>query len=168
MAESLTTIRRVQADEVEAFRRIRLEALRTEPSSFASSYEDWEGLSDEEWRQRLADPVFIAFRNSEPVGISGVLRQRPSRMVHRATIVMVYVRQNLRGTGLAATLLGAVTDHARDIGIRQLELTVSAENPAAIRFYHRQGFSEFGRIPGGTLRDGREVDDVLMVRRLTE
>lgn len=168
MAESLTTIRCIQADEVEAFRRIRLEALRAEPSSFASSYEDWEGLSDEEWRQRLADPVFIAFRDSEPVGISGLLRQRPSRMVHRATIIMVYVRQNLRGTGLAGILLGAVADHARDIGIRQLELSVSAENPAAIRFYRKQGFSEFGRIPGGTLRDGREVDDVLMVRRLTE
>lgn len=168
MAESLTTIRRVQADEVDAFKRIRLEALRAEPSSFASSYEDWEGLSDEEWRQRLTEAVFIVFRDGEPVGITGLLRQRPSKLTHRATIVMVYIRQNLRGTGLAATLLRTVADHARDTGIRQLELTVSAENPAAIRFYRKEGFSEFGRVPGGTLRDGREVDDVLMARRLVK
>jgi len=168
MGESLTTIKRVQADEMDAFKRIRLEALRAEPSSFASSYEDWEGLSDEEWRQRLADPVFIVFQDGEPVGITGLLRQRPSKLTHRATIVMVYLRQNLRGTGLAGILLGAVADYARDIGIRQLELTVSAENPAAIHFYRREGFSEFGRIPGGTVRGGREVDDVLMVRRLVE
>lgn len=168
MSESLTTIRRVQADEVDAFRRIRLEALRAEPSSFASSYEDWKDLSDQEWRQRLADPVFIVFQDGEPVGITGLLRQRPSKMAHRATIVMVYIRQNLRGTGLAAALLSAVADHARDIGIRQLELNVSAENPTAIRFYRREGFFEFGRVPGGTVRDGREIDDVLMVRRLTE
>jgi RimJ/RimL family protein N-acetyltransferase len=47
-----------------------------------------------------------------------------------------------------------------------LELAVSAENPAAIRFYLREGFSEVGRIPGGFLHDGREIDDVMMVRRL--
>lgn len=168
MADSLITIRRVQADEIDAFKRIRLEALRAEPASFASSYEDWVGLSDEEWRQRLADPVFIVFRDGEAVGITGLLRQRPSKLTHRATIVMVYLRQNLRGTGLAAMLLRAVADHAHDIGIRQLELTVSAENPAAIHFYRKEGFSEFGRVPGGTVRDGREVDDVLMARRLVE
>jgi ribosomal protein S18 acetylase RimI-like enzyme len=87
-------------------------------------------------------------------------------MAHRATIIMVYVRRNLRGTGLAGKLLRAVADHARDIGILQLELFVSAENPAAIRFYQREGFSEIGRIPGGVLEEGREIDDVMMARRL--
>jgi ribosomal protein S18 acetylase RimI-like enzyme len=89
-------------------------------------------------------------------------------MAHRATIIMVYVRKNLRGTGLARTLLGTVADYARDIGILQLELAVSAENPAAIRFYLREGFSEVGRIPGGFRHDGREIDDVMMVRRLLD
>ncbi|PDS77908.1 GNAT family N-acetyltransferase [Rhizobium sp. L43] len=161
------TIRLIQADEVEVFRRIRLEALRAEPSSFASRYEDWEVLFDEEWANRLTEPVFIAFQDGEPVGIMGLFRQRPSKMAHRATIVMVYVRANLRGTGLAGKLLAAVSDHARDIGVRQLELFVSAENPAAIRFYQRQGFAEIGRIPGGVLEEGREIDDVMMARRLS-
>ncbi|MGR9373232.1 N-acetyltransferase family protein [Rhizobium leguminosarum] len=166
MDGSGTTIRHIQADEVEAFRRIRLEALRTEPSLFASRYEDWEALSLEEWRNRLNEPVFIAFQDGEPVGITGLLRQRSSKMVHRATIIMVYVRRSLRGTGLAARLLSAAAHHARDIGILQLELFVSAENPAAIRFYQREGFSEIGRIPGGVLEEGREIDDVMMARRL--
>ncbi|NNU48311.1 GNAT family N-acetyltransferase [Rhizobium sp. WYCCWR 11279] len=166
MDGSGTTIRHIQADEVEAFRRIRLEALRTEPSLFASRYEDWEALSLEEWRNRLNEPVFIAFQGDEPVGITGLVRQRPSKMAHRATIIMVYVRRSMRGTGLAGKLLSAVADHARDIGILQLELFVSAENPAAIRFYQREGFSEIGRIPGGVLEEGREIDDVMMARRL--
>ncbi|MBY3049343.1 GNAT family N-acetyltransferase [Rhizobium laguerreae] len=166
MDGSGTTIRHVRADEVEAFRRIRLEALRTEPSLFASRYEDWEALSLEEWRNRLNEPVFIAFQGDEPVGITGLVRQRSSKMAHRATIIMVYVRRSLRGTGLAGKLLGAVADHARDIGILQLEPFVSAENPAAIRFYQREGFAEIGRIPGGVLEEGREIDDVMMARRL--
>ncbi|WP_064682507.1 GNAT family N-acetyltransferase [Rhizobium bangladeshense] len=168
MDASFVTIRLIQADEVESFRRVRLEALRAEPSLFASRYEDWEALSIEEWRNRLSDPVFVAFQNGEPVGIMGLLRQRSSKMIHRATIIMVYVRAELRGTGLAGTLLETISDHARDIGVRQLELFVSAENPAAIRFYQRQGFSEIGRIPGGVLEEGREIDDVMMARRIVE
>ncbi|MBP2445282.1 GNAT family N-acetyltransferase [Rhizobium leguminosarum] len=168
MDASCVTIRLIQADEVEAFRRIRLEALRAEPSSFASRYEDWEILPDEEWRNRLNEPVFIAFQNGEPVGIMGLLRQRSSKMAHRATIIMVYIGKSLRGTGLAGRLLDVVSDHARHIGIRQLELFVSAENPAAIRFYQREGFSEIGRIPGGVLEEGREIDDVMMARRLVD
>ncbi|TWA19481.1 acetyltransferase (GNAT) family protein [Sinorhizobium medicae] len=89
-------------------------------------------------------------------------------MAHRATLVMVYVRRELRGTGVAKRLLNTVADHAREIGIRQMELAVSADNPAAIRFYNREGFAEVGRIPGGLLHEGREIDDVIMVRRIAD
>jgi GNAT superfamily N-acetyltransferase len=159
-------IRRIQADEVEAFRQIRLEALRTEPAFYASSYEDWVDLPIEEWQRRLNEPVFVAFLGDEPVGITGLRRQPSSKMAHRATLVMVYVRKPLRGSGLAKNLLHVSADCARDLGILQLELAVSAENPAAIRFYKRQGFSEVGRIPGGFRHEGREIDDVVMVHRL--
>lgn len=80
---------------------------------------------------------------------------------------MVYVRQSARGTGLAERLLVEAVDHARSIGVRLFELAVTAENPAAIRFYLRQGFVKVGKIPGGFLIDDRELDDILMVRRLT-
>lgn len=166
MEENGMTIRRADASDVEAFRQIRLEALQVEPSSYASNFEDWVGLSEEEWQTRLSEPVFLAFQGGEPVGLTGLLRQRSSKLAHRATIVMVYVRKGLRGTGLASGLLNATVDHAREIGIRQLELTVSAEQPAAIRFYQREGFTEVGCIPGGLLQEGREIDEFVMVRRI--
>ncbi len=163
------SIRLLGKDDVETFRRIRLEALRAEPNSFASSAEDWENLPDDEWRRRLTEnPVFVAFRTDDPVGIMGLLRQRASKMAHRATVVMVYVDRSLRGSGLARLLLAAVTDYARSEGIRQLELTVSAENAAAIAFYRRERFEAVGRIPGGCIRNGREVDDIIMVRRIVD
>ena len=161
------TIRLLTPEDVEIFRRIRLEALRVEPSAFASRVEDWEALSTEEWRRRLTETsVFVAFRDDEPVGIMGLMRQRSTKMAHRATIIMVYVRKTFRGAGIAAGLLEMATNHARDIGIRQLELAVTAENPAAYRFYEREGFAEIGRVPGGFLHDGREIDEILMARRI--
>ncbi|MEP7453370.1 GNAT family N-acetyltransferase [Phyllobacterium sp. SB3] len=149
-------------------RRIRLEALRAEPSSFASRFEDWGILSDDEWRQRLNDPVFIAFNNGEPIGIMGVKRFRPRKMAHRATLVMVYLRESFRSTGFAKNLLDVVIDFARGEGILQIELAVNAESLAASRFYQRHGFIEVGRIPGGLLDHDGEIDDVIMVRRLRE
>jgi RimJ/RimL family protein N-acetyltransferase len=160
-------IRLLTHDDVEAFRAIRLEALREEPAAFASTAADWERLSLDEWRNRLVEnSVFVASQNDEPVGIIGLAPQRPSKMAHRATIIMVYVRKNVRGTGLAVKLLRAITDHAWKCGIRQLELMVSAENPAAQQFYRRAGFAEIGRVPGGFIHEGREIDDVMMARRI--
>jgi ribosomal protein S18 acetylase RimI-like enzyme len=162
-------IRILRADDVEAFKRIRLEALRLEPSAFASSFDEWENLPDDEWRRRmLADPVFLAFDGNEPVAIMGLLRQRAGKMAHRATIIMVYVRSENRGTGLGRDLLDHVVEYARQQGIRQLELTASAENPAAIGFYRNAGFFQAGLIPGGVLEGEREIDDVIMVRRIVD
>ncbi|MFK0334853.1 GNAT family N-acetyltransferase [Rhizobium sp. NPDC090275] len=162
-------IRILGADDVEAYKRIRLEALRLEPSAFASSFDEWAKLPDDEWRRRLlADPVFLAFDGDQPVAIMGLLRQRAGKMAHRATIIMVYVRREKRGTGLARDLLDHVVDYARQHGIRQLELTASAENPGAINFYRNAGFIQAGLIPAGVLEGDREVDDVIMVRRIVD
>lgn len=166
MNHQIANVRRIGSNEVELFKRIRLEALQLEPASFASSYEDWTKLSDDEWHRRLESPVFVAFLNEEPVGITGLLRQSASKMAHRATIVMVYVRAGLRGKGVAKDLLEAVVAYAVAHGVQQLELSASAENQSALRFYRREGFVEAGRIPGGFVHEGRQVDDIIMVRRL--
>lgn len=77
-------------------------------------------LSVDGWQQRMNDPVFVAFWDDEPVVMTGLLRQRTSKMAHQATIIMVYVRKNLRGTGFARNLLGIVADLLATIGIVQL------------------------------------------------
>ena len=114
----------------------------------------------------MSEPVVAAFLGDEPVGLAGLMRQRPSRMVHRASIVMVYLRKSLRGTGVADGLIDAVIDEARAMGIVQLELSVTAENRAAVRFYERKGFVTIGRIPGALMHEGRELDDLVMARRI--
>ncbi|WP_455873877.1 N-acetyltransferase family protein [Rhizobium yanglingense] len=162
-------IRLLGPEEIEAFRQIRLEALQTEPAAYASTAADWESLTHDEWHHRLTNnAVFVAFHREKPVGMMGLMRQQSSKMAHRATIIMVYVHKSFRGLGAASALLERLTGHAREVGIRQLELAVSAQNPPAIRFYEREGFSQVGRIPGGIIHDGEEIDDVVMARRIVD
>ncbi|KJF73529.1 GNAT family N-acetyltransferase [Agrobacterium arsenijevicii] len=161
------SIRRLTQEDVDIFRQMRLEALHTEPAAYASSAADWEKLTMDEWRARLTqNDVFAAFWNNAPVGIMGLMRQAASKMAHRATLIMVYVRAEARGSGVASELLEAVKSFARDSGIRQIELAVSAENPVAAGFYKRAGFSQIGRVPGGFLHEGREIDDIMMACRV--
>lgn len=100
MAAERVSIRQITADEIDVFRGIRLEALRCEPASFASRFEDWQFLREEEWRQRVNDPIFVAFGKCKPIGMMGLVRLRPRKMAHRAMLVSVYVRKSERGAEL--------------------------------------------------------------------
>ncbi|MDB6455015.1 GNAT family N-acetyltransferase [Falsirhodobacter sp. 20TX0035] len=159
-------IRQLTKDDVSAFKAIRLEALQMEPAAYASGVEDWVSLSDDEWASRLQLPVFVAFQSGEPVGVMGLLRQQASKMKHRSTLIMVYLRSSSRGQGLAEGLMDAVAKFATECGILQIELNVSSQNSRAIRFYERNGFRAIGLIPAGMIHEGEEVDEVIMARRL--
>ncbi len=172
MVEGRLTIRILNADnpsDVEAFRQIRLEALRNDPEAYASYVEEWECLPIGEWENRLRhNIVYASFEEDAPTGLMGLMRQRMSKMAHRGTLIMVYTSPAYRGSGIGRALLNAVSRHAREVGVHQLELAVSAENEAAIRFYLAQGFAEAGRIPDGFVHAGRGVDEILMVRRTAD
>lgn len=162
-------IRLLGPEDVDAFRSIRLEALRKAPESFCSSLEEWQDLPDTEWRRRLVEnSVFVAEDGPMPVGIMALARQRARSMAHRATIQMVYVSSASRGRGIAEALLEALVAFARERGVLQLELQVRAENDGAIRLYRRQGFAEIGRIPAGVIYEGREIDEIMMAIRIVD
>lgn len=160
-------IRLLGAADVESFKSIRLEALREAPYAFGSTVEDWLELPNSEWVRRIVEtPVFAAFDGDNPVGLMGLWPEGSGRKRHRASLVMVYVRETHRGTNVADGLLQAAIAHAAELGISQIELHVSVENPRAIRFYERRGFSETGRIPNAIMHNGKAIDELLMVRMI--
>lgn len=161
------TVRLLTPDDAPLFRSLRLEALTLEPQAFASSLSDWSRMTEEDWRARLeAVDVFVAFEGDEPAGLMGLGREQGSKTRHRGLLIMVYVRADYRGRGIGDRLVEAVLDRARTKGMRQVELAASAQNPAAIGLYRRHGFQTIGTLPAGILHEGREIDEVIMVRRL--
>jgi RimJ/RimL family protein N-acetyltransferase len=73
----------------------------------------------------------------------------------------MYVRREARGTGLAATLVREVIEHAATL-VEDLCLTVVASNAAALRLYGAAGFREYG-LERRALKIGSEYyDEVLM------
>src|SRR5689334_2437393 len=72
------TIRALTSADVEAYRAIRLEALRLEPEAYASSYQE-ESSRPEIFRERLEGKLggttFGAFAAEEIVGTAGGVRE---------------------------------------------------------------------------------------------
>ncbi len=87
-------------------------------------------------------PVFLVARtpSGEPIGCGGL---RPLAG-GGAEIKRMFVATTARGTGVAVALLRAIEEEARGMGLDRLVLETGTEQPDAMRFYEREGYS---RIP---------------------
>jgi len=83
---------------------------------------------------------FVAFVDDEPVGCGG-LRELDST---EAEIKRMFVTMSARGTGASTALLGRLEEAGRERGYRRLVLETGDQQPDAIRFYTREGYT---RIP---------------------
>ncbi|WP_425560140.1 GNAT family N-acetyltransferase [Kineococcus glutinatus] len=59
----------------------------------------------------------------------------------RAELKRMYVDPDARGTGVAAALLRALEDAARQRGVHELLLETGVLQPDAMRFYAREGYA---------------------------
>lgn len=89
----------------------------------------------------LVDGKIVATGGIEAVG--GQWKRR-----HRAEFGVAVLR-DYWGLGIGRALMEACIQCARQAGYAQLELSVVAENEAALALYRQVGFVEYGRDPMG-------------------
>ncbi len=168
MADTAFAIRRLTAEDAEAYRALRLEGLARHPEAFGAAYGDDARRPLSEWRERLASgTVFGAFRAGEILGTAGLLRNGAEKTRHKGVLVGVYVRDEARGAGLGRALVEAVIAAARD-EVQQLLASVSADNEGARQLYEDLGFRAWGLQPRSLKVGGRYVDEVELVLFLDE
>jgi ribosomal protein S18 acetylase RimI-like enzyme len=159
-------VRRLATDDYEALREIRLEALHLHPEAFAADPAQEEAMPKAEWLARLASAVsFGGFADGALAGIAVFSRSSRPKLAHTGDLGAMYVRESARGSGLADRLIETLLTHAAG-EVEQIKLTVNAENARAVKFYERHGFHTIGRIPNSIRVDGRDYDELLMMRRL--
>ena len=96
--------------------------------------------------------VELARQTSELVGYAAVETRHPALFISK-----LYLLAHARGQGLGQRALRALLDHARALGLRQLELTVNRHNTLALDAYARFGMTVVGEnvaeIGGGYVMD---------------
>jgi ribosomal protein S18 acetylase RimI-like enzyme len=155
------TIRRLVPADAAALQTLRLAALRESPASFSSSYEEECDTPLAVIEKHLAAgsqrTTFGAFEGSELVGMVGVGREHERKLIHKGFVRSMYVAPAHRGKGLGRQLLQRALSFASSMqGLRQVTLSVTAGNDAAVALYESAGFTVFGREPDALL-----VGDIL-------
>jgi ribosomal protein S18 acetylase RimI-like enzyme len=151
-------------------RTIRLEALRSEPAAYSSTYEETLAWSDEDWRQRLADDrrlQLLARVRGRPSGIVGGYLGSDEGDDSVALVFGMYVTSEQRGRGIGRLLLTALIERLSEFPhISTIRLGVTETQGPARRLYESMGFRVVGNTEEGIVVDGRRYDELIMERRV--
>ena len=159
-------IRKLDVDRWQDYRELRLEALKTEPLAFSSSYEEELLFPEEKWRDRIANVLF-ALEDDVPIGMIVVAFNLNRKTNHIANIFGVFVKRDYReqhtGTQLMQEAIAWVQAHG---GIVKIDLSVNVEQKAALKLYKKSGFEVIGRLKNDMRVDGNFYDELMMEKFL--
>lgn len=170
MRQPAVTIRQLGAEDAGGFRALRLKALVSAPTAFASSYEEDAALTDEMLRARLVaapSAVFAAFAGEEMVGMAGFAALSGPKRRHRGLLWGVFVEADQRGRGIARRLVEQIVAHARQ-HVLVLEAGVTSGNDSARGLYESLGFRHYGTLSKALRIDDAFYDEVLLSLDLAE
>jgi RimJ/RimL family protein N-acetyltransferase len=163
------TIRRLTSADAVACRALRLRGLQESPTAFGSSYAEECALPLATTEAFLAPDsgrnMFGAFDGDTLAAMAGIGREERINLRHKAFLRGVYTAPEYRGQGIAKRVIAYALQFADTLpGVRQVTLTVNAENTAAIGVYEALGFVAYGREPDALSIADRSYDELLMVR----
>ncbi|WP_010649858.1 GNAT family N-acetyltransferase [Oceanobacillus massiliensis] len=162
-------IRLLNASDAKSYWDLRLEALKQNPESFATSYE--EAITRSNPVEVVAENfnsegnfTFGAFANGDLIGVVTLLLEKQLKLRHRATIQAFYVSPKMRGCGTGKSLLLQTIRHAESIDrIEKLNLAVVSTNSHAKALYEQLGFKVFGFEERALLIGDNYYDEEYMV-----
>jgi RimJ/RimL family protein N-acetyltransferase len=151
------SLRQFEESDWQNYRSIRLEALKTHPTFFSPSVDEFK-LQESDWRNRLINKnngIFGLYLDAELIGLTGIVRDRVE--VDKAHLVMSYVREKYRNKGLSRVLYETRIAWARNQGnIKKLVLDHNENNIPSRRAHQKFGFKlvkEYEEVsPTGELR----------------
>jgi len=154
------------ADAVQ-FRELRLHALQDSPTAFSADYQRNVSHSPQYWKDILTmhadeSTIFLAQRENDLTGMTGIARGNTPKTRHSATIWGVYVKPEWRGLHIAEELINVCFHWARARKIVAARLGVTATNTPAIRCYERCGFRITGTEPRAVYYEGQYHDFYMM------
>lgn len=159
---------RLGPDDTTRFLALRQVMFEAEAINFRGAGVDDDAIGLTAWRERLArDHVYAVVEGGEWIAIGALTRLSGIKLDHKGLVWSMYVLPAARGTGAASRLLNALEDAARAMGLRQLQLTLMADNPRARRVYERHGYELYAIEPDSVRRgNGSYVGEALMWKRL--
>ena len=160
-------VRRLGAEDAQAFSVLRREVTQENPVPMGLSFEEELTRPLDGFRAQLSAPppsaVFGGFVHGELAATAAVSRvgQFPSSH-HKMIMWGVFTSPRHRRKGISGPVVKIALRHAFDSGANRVNLQVYVPNNPAIALYQKIGFTEFGTEPEAVCLDGRYYDGVHM------
>lgn len=122
----------------------------------------------EQWRKWMENSPdertgIVALLDKRIVGSADIFHYKGRRR-HAGDVGMA-VHDDFQRRGIGSALMAALIDVADNwLDLKRLELTVYADNGAAIRLYQKFGFEVEGTLRGYAFRAGQYADSLYMAR----
>ncbi len=170
----MNDIREILIDDASEYKRIRLEALKLNPSAFAENAKDFEKKTLEEiyteiarWKEMGGFALGAFSLEGNLVGMIGVGRSSYNKLNHRGHVWGVYVTPPARGAGVARALFDRLVERARkNEGLVQLDIEAVTSNQTALKLYQSVGFELCGTQPRALKVGSEYFDEYLLVLKL--
>ncbi len=163
-------VRSLVPADAAAYRQVRLDALAEIPLTFGSHPEDEPDLVQTAARLAASDDrcFFGAFQGEQLVGIMRLSRYEAANEKHRAYLDGLFVLPAFRRDGCGRDLVRAALNRAAGLpGVRRVNLSVVAQQEAAIRLYQSFGFRVYGTEPEAFSKGDWFYDEHLMTLPLS-
>jgi ribosomal protein S18 acetylase RimI-like enzyme len=159
----MITIRRLDANDFQLWRNIRLEALQKHPEYYLSAYEEEHLKTDKDWQESLQNnDVFGLFDNSKLISVLCYTQFKNVKSQHKAQLWGIYTLPSYRKQGYARKILVYVLKYAKK-RVKKCVLSCSNANQGAINIYKQLGFISFGLETKSIIVNGKYYDENLMV-----
>ena len=142
-------VRRVEPDDWQSFREVRLRALETEPWAFGSTLSRESGFSEYQWRERISrnsagSPTATWAAVNRADRFLGIVAS--ARVDGTFHIFAMWVAPERRGHGIAGRLLDAALSWIEQVAPGSpVQLEVNPRAVAAVRLYESRGFRVTGK-----------------------
>jgi RimJ/RimL family protein N-acetyltransferase len=141
-----------------------------EPGNWLLTTEQWRSATEERRylkavRRHPDAAVYVVDDDGRVVGRLSLARDPHPASRHVADLGLMIAGSHRR-RGVGRSLLEQAVVWARGAGVRKLELHVFPWNEPALALYEQFGFEREGYRHGHYVRDGEEVDAVLMAYRI--
>lgn len=149
----MAIVRVLTTDDWSAYRATRLEALRTNPDAFGSSFEQESAFTEDEWRARVSPQggaVFAVEDGGAIVATGAVITDWLNSSMR--VLVAMWTDASHRGRGHGRMIVEHAIAHARASGAAAIRCSVTEGNDGAARLYESCGFAPTGE------REQRESD----------
>lgn len=162
-------IRRLNTEDIQLYREIRLELLKEEPSKFGSSFDEESMFEEKMWFNRLAkNNVYnlAYFIDDEIAGIVVCVLNVREKMKHGAMLNSMFVRSKYRNKGIGRKLIEEAINILEENNIKIINLSVAVHNINAISLYESLGFKIVGKEEMAINYDNQYIDLYLMNKKL--